>query len=350
MKDREELEEELKIYKERLENAMSTGYLAWWEMDLPSGEVRFNDRKAKMLGYSPEMFEHYTDFTDLLHPEDHDKAMQAMRDHLDGNKERYEVEYRIEKKDGNYKWFRDVGAITEKEGEHKKVTGVVIDIDERKAVEKRDELLQSLLRHDVNNNLQLIDGYLSLLEDIDIPEEGEEFVGKGKLVLKNTKKLIRKIQKLGELDEEDIVDVEISSVIDSALSKNEKRLEDEGIDVEFEKIEGKVKAGPLLKEVFSNLMENSIRHADCDNIRIACNDKGEEVVLSVEDDGKGIPDEIKDKIFERGFKKGENAGSGLGMFLVKEIVGSYGGRIEVKDSGLGGARFDIELQKLNTPD
>jgi len=346
MKDREELEEELKIYKERLENAMRTGNLAWWEMDLPSGEVRFNDRKADMLGYSPEMFEHYTDFTDLLHPEDHDRAMQAMRDHLDGDKERYEVVYRIEKKDGSYKWFRDVGAITEEKGEHKKVTGVVIDIDERKAMEKRDEFLQSLLRHDMNNNLQLIDGYLSLLEDIDIPEEGEEFVGKCKLVLNNTKKLIGKIQKLGELDEEEIVDVEISSVIDSALSKNEKRLEEKGIDIESEKIEGEVKAGPLLKEVFSNLIENSIRHANCDNIRISCKDKGEEVVVSVEDDGKGIPDEIKDKIFDRGFKKGENSGSGLGTFLVKEIVESYDGSIEVKDSELGGARFEIYLKRV----
>ncbi len=345
MKGRNELEEELKIYKDRLENAMETGNLAWWEMDLPSGEVRFNDRKADMLGYSPEMFEHYTDFTDLLHPEDHEKAMKAMRDHLEGKKEKYEVEYRIEKKDGSYKWFRDVGAITEKEGEHTKVTGVVIDIDDRKKIEKRDELLQSLLRHDMNNNLQLVNGYLSLIEDTDLPEEGEEFVGKGKLVLKNTKKLIEKIQKLGRLDEEEIVDVEISSVIDSALSKNEKRLEEEGIDVEFEKIEGEVKAGQLLKEVFSNLIENSILHANCGNIRISCKYKEEDVVVSVEDDGKGIPDEIKDKIFERGFKRGEEAGSGLGTFLVKEIVESYVGSIEVKDSELGGARFDIHLKR-----
>ncbi len=346
MKYREELEEELKIYKERLENAMRTGNLAWWEMDLPSGEVQFNDRKAKMLGYSPEIFEHYTDFTDLLHPEDHDKAMQAMRDHLEGRKESYEVEYRIEKKDGDYKWFRDIGAITEEEGEHKKVTGVVIDIDERKAMEKRDETLHSLLRHDMNNNLQLIDGYLSLLEDIDLPEEGEDFVEKGKLVLNNTKNLIGKIQKLGELDEEEIVDVEISSVIDSALSKNEKRLEEEAIDVEFEKIEGKVKAGQLLEEVFSNLIENSIRHANCDRIRIASKDKGEEVIVSVEDDGKGIPDEIKDEIFERGFTRGEDAGSGLGTFLVKEIVESYDGSIEVKDPELDGARFDVYLKRV----
>ena len=139
MRDREELKEELELYKERLEEAMSTGNLAWWEMELPSGEVRFNDRKAEMLGYDPERFQTYEDFTELVHPEDYGRAMEAMRDHLEGRAERYEVEYRIEKSDGDYKWFRDVGNITEEkeDGEYKKVTGVVIDIDDRKRAEKR---------------------------------------------------------------------------------------------------------------------------------------------------------------------------------------------------------------------
>lgn len=138
MTNKEELKEELKIYKERLEGAMAAGNLAWWEMELPSGKVKFNERKATMLGYPPEKFSHYTDFTDLLHPEDHDRVMKAMRDYLEGRAEKYEIEYRIEKKGGDYKWFRDVVGITEEgeDGDYKKVTGIVIDIDDRKEVEK----------------------------------------------------------------------------------------------------------------------------------------------------------------------------------------------------------------------
>ncbi len=68
--------------------------------------------------------------------------------------------------------------------------------------------------------------------------------------------------------------------------------------------------------------------------------------MTVEDDGKGIPDDIKDKIFKRGFKKSKEGGSGLGMYLVKEIAESYGGRIEVKDSEMGGARFDVNLKRV----
>ena len=67
--------------------------------------------------------------------------------------------------------------------------------------------------------------------------------------------------------------------------------------------------------------------------------------MTVEDDGKGIPDDVKEKIFEKGYKQGENAGSSSGMFLVKETVESYGGNISVKDSELGGGRFDVHLQR-----
>ncbi|MFP4185294.1 MAG: ATP-binding protein, partial [Thermoplasmata archaeon] len=104
--------------------------------------------------------------------------------------------------------------------------------------------------------------------------------------------------------------------------------------------------GPLLEETISNLVENSIKHADCDKIRIKDEREEDECVVTVEDDGVGIPDEIKEKIFDRGYKQGENAGSGLGMYLVKEIVESYDGSVEVKDSELGGARFDVHLQRI----
>ncbi|MCF7875875.1 PAS domain S-box protein [Candidatus Bipolaricaulota bacterium] len=129
------VEEQLKQNKEKLETAMEAGNLAWWQMELPSGEVIFSDLKAEMLGYSPAKFETYSDFTDLLHPEDYEDAVSAMKKHLKGRKERYEVEYRIKKSNGNYKWFRDVGRITEEEDEYRQLTGVVIDIDRRKKAE-----------------------------------------------------------------------------------------------------------------------------------------------------------------------------------------------------------------------
>ena len=107
-------------------------------MDLPGGTVRFDDRKAKMLGYAPEIFRHYSDFTSLLHPDDLDRTMQAMRDHLDGAEEKYHADYRIQTSDGRYLWLRDIGGITERnpDGSVKTVTGIVVDITKNKQAEE----------------------------------------------------------------------------------------------------------------------------------------------------------------------------------------------------------------------
>ena len=132
--------ENLRIaYETRLDSAMEIGSLAWWEMDLPGGEIRFDARKATMLGYSPDQFRHYTDFTNLLHPDDAEPAMQAMRDHLEGRDARYHTDYRIRTASGDYRWFRDVGGITRRQadGTPATVTGIVIDITASKQAEEK---------------------------------------------------------------------------------------------------------------------------------------------------------------------------------------------------------------------
>ncbi len=348
MDENKELKEELNIYKERLETAMAAGNLAWWEMELPSGEVKFNDRKAEMLGYSPDEFNHYSDFTDLIHPEDKDRAMKAMRDHLEGRAERYEVEYRIKKKDGDYICFRDVGRITEEGEDYKKVSGIVIDIDERKQVEERVDFLHSLLRHDLGNKLQVIRGYIDLLEDYDLPEEVEEYLSLSLNGVESGMDIIEKVRTLRKAqDKEDIGEIDVILPLEKAVEEVKDLAEDENIEifVECEKEHCKVKGGSLLNRVFSNILENSVQHSDGSEIHIKGGSEGEKVQCIIEDDGKGIPDEEKEKIWDRGYTTDEDGGTGLGMFLVKTLVNTYGGSIELEDSDLGGAKFVIKFEK-----
>ncbi|MEF8836059.1 MAG: PAS domain S-box protein, partial [Candidatus Thermoplasmatota archaeon] len=219
---------------------------------------------------------------------------------------------------------------------------------ERVEMEEREEFLHSLLRHDVQNKTQLVKGYLHLLEeDIDLPDEADDYIQKAEKVTKASDEIIEKVRKLNQIKQEDeIGEVEVDSVLDQVLTEHESQLEKEGIDIEVQTSGCKVKGGTLLQEMISNLVENSIKHSGCDTLRIKDECKEDECVLIVEDDGKGIPEDVKEKIFDRGFKEGENAGSGLGMYLVKEIVESYDGSVEVKDSELGGARFDVHLQRI----
>lgn len=72
---------------------------------------------------------------------------------------------------------------------------------------------------------------------------------------------------------------------------------------------------------------------------------GEWVILKISDNGKGIPEEFREKIFEEGFKYGNSANTGLGLYLVKQTIDRYGGSIEINENSPSGAVFLIKLKK-----
>jgi signal transduction histidine kinase len=119
----------------------------------------------------------------------------------------------------------------------------------------------------------------------------------------------------------------------------------------------RVQANELLQDVFVNLIGNAIKHARGPasvNIRMSLETKyGRRYCrISVEDDGPGIPDELKDVIFDR-FRRGNTKakGSGLGLYLVRTLVESYEGNVWVEDRVPGdytkGARFVVILPAID---
>ncbi len=117
-----------------------TGSLGRWYWDLETNKVIANPLKIITLGYEldevPEDID-YRFFTDRLHPDDYEKTMQTMRDHLSGKTAVYEAEYRIRTKSGEYKWYYDRGRITKRSATGKPLflAGIVFDITERKDIE-----------------------------------------------------------------------------------------------------------------------------------------------------------------------------------------------------------------------
>jgi PAS domain S-box-containing protein len=135
------------ILSSRIKIAMNSADMAWWETDMQTGDVLFDEKKTSMIGYDAHDFTHYMDFVNLVHPEDIEYTMEAMRKYLSGASHNYIAEYRILSKDGIYKWFYDIGSITarDEKGNPKKVAGIVIDITERKQMEREAQRLQELL-------------------------------------------------------------------------------------------------------------------------------------------------------------------------------------------------------------
>ena len=94
-----------------------------------------------------------------------------------------------------------------------------------------------------------------------------------------------------------------------------------------------------------NLLTNAVRHAR-ERIRVSCGREDGTICLYVDDDGPGVPEEAREKVFEPFFRLDESrtageGGVGLGLAIVQRIMVSLGGTARVTDSPLGGARFTL---------
>jgi len=145
--ERKKYEELLKENIIRMELAMEAANMAWWEVNLISGEVKFHNRKVEILGYNPNDFKKIEDFMQLIHPDDYEKVLSSRLSYLNKNIEKHDVDYRMKTNQGDYKWFYEIGKVTSKdnEGNNLKVMGIILDITNLKTLEK-----------DVLNNNQLL--------------------------------------------------------------------------------------------------------------------------------------------------------------------------------------------------
>lgn len=115
----------------RLETAMLMGNMSWWEWDFEHNTVITGTGKHRMIGYERhEIASGYQGYTALIHPDDYEKTMKAMMDHLEGKAPFYEIEYRIRHKNGNYVKYKDKGGIVskDKDGKPIKIMGIVINL------------------------------------------------------------------------------------------------------------------------------------------------------------------------------------------------------------------------------
>lgn len=130
--------------QDSLEFAWS-GNLGHWFWDFKENQVRFNPMKAIALGFKKEELPEYVNFqffTDRLHPDDYDRVMDAMTDHLAGKSPVWEVKYRIQTTTGTYKTYYDRGRVTQREedGSPLFLSGIVFDISKYET--EREELLK----------------------------------------------------------------------------------------------------------------------------------------------------------------------------------------------------------------
>jgi len=142
-----------------------------------------------------------------------------------------------------------------------------------------------------------------------------------------------------------LVDVDLD---DLALAEA-GRVRRTGLDVDTRGVgPGRVHGDPVaLGQVVRNLVDNAVRHAR-GRVAITVRAEGAEVLMAVEDDGPGVPEPDRARVFERfvrldDARARESGGSGLGLAIVREVTIAHRGAVELDSSPLGGARFVVRL-------
>jgi signal transduction histidine kinase len=222
---------------------------------------------------------------------------------------------------------------------------------------RRAEFLVDLMSHDINNINQ---GLMMLLEYIvDDAEVQQKFREPLKLaveqvnyateLIKNVKKLQSVLENPVNLEKQDPFAALKTAADAASRSFSHKKLD---LDVGFRENEYSVLADNFLKDLFFNIIHNSLKHNQEDIVKIDVSAKpselGELIEIHIMDNGPGIPDEEKKRILQR--RLGAK-GSGIGLTIVNYLLDRYEGYVQVKDRVEGdqtrGSKFIIVLRRGN---
>lgn len=162
---------------------------------------------------------------------------------------------------------------------------------------------------------------------------------------------VSKIEQGGMVFEFAQVDIEklVKDIADDLSISAEKK----GLKLSFEtdKKENYIAKADLEKfrQVVLNLVDNSIKYTKEGFVKVSLEKPADKILIKISDSGMGVSSETKAKLFEK-FSRGEagktnTGGSGLGLYLAKEIITAHGGTISVDSEGLGkGSTFTIEIK------
>lgn len=335
------IEHALRESRKQLSFALEAANDGLWDWAIPNGEAYFSPQYLRMLGYEPEEFATtYAVWWGFVHPDDRAEAESAIQKALATQTDYYK-EFRIRKKDGSYLWVLARGRVMETDdaGKPLRMVGTHADISDRKQVEdalrlanRKLQLLSGVTRHDILNQVMALNGYLSLTENLNPAPPLNEYLQKmyqAACSIERTIAFTRDYEKIGQNEPQWVHLEEVAADI--------ARITDLPVMVSCAGMT--VFADPLIKTVFFNLMENIIRHGEgATRAWVSCS-SSEEGLLTIawEDNGVGVPETLKDRIFERGF--GSN--TGMGLFLVREILSITD--ITICECGTGGegARFEL---------
>lgn len=362
--DRRRIEAELRREKSLLERVFETTPVAMVVVDADGAIVRANDRAETLLGITQsEITERTYDHPDWQlfdedgNPLDHE-SMPVSRVFETGEAV-FGVEHGIEHPDGSRLWL-SVNAVphTGADGAIRRVVTAFDDVTDRRKREaelettnRQFEILNRILRHDIRNDVGVVLGWIELLEERIEEDASLELLSRIEASARDAMRLTETgkdlIEILATSGDVPLEPIDVERVIADEVAKHREMYPDAEFRTNGIPASGStVEANDMLSSVLGNLLTNAVQHNDSDDptVDITVETTAETVTIRIADDGPGLASS-QEAVFERGTKGLDSDGTGLGLYLVRELVSRYDGTIGVSGNDPRGTVFTIELNR-----
>lgn len=209
------------------------------------------------------------------------------------------------------------------------------------------EFFNSILRHDMLNGMEVIKMRAELLErrgEGDIAGDAETIVEWSDNIIDLTRKVKSVLDTLTDESDPELARVDLVPIVEDEAERVRGMDDAVTIDVATPD-QAPVIADDLLSEVVGNLLSNAVEHGGDGPVEIEASvtETDGQIRLEIRDDGPGIDDETKDRVFDRGETGDQSGGTGFGLYFVNSMVAVYGGEVTLGDSEDGGTVVIVKL-------
>jgi PAS domain S-box-containing protein len=294
-----------------------------------------NTQFENLTGYSREEVEGKMSWTEFVVEEDREWMLdQHRRRRVDPSQALCHYEFRVRNRTGEVKFvYLTIGMIP---GTKKSIASL-LDITEVKNAEAAVQRLNRILNlfhgvtiHDIANKVTAVQGYLELLQEMNRDSAIDGLVRSAMSGLGSISHQIQFARVFHDLG----IKEPCWHSLEAVISRHAPG--DVPVSISCNGIS--VYADQMLDNVFANLFDNSLRHGgNVTSISIECSIRGTDLVVRFRDNGKGIAEAEKEKIFEKGYGKH----TGYGLFLAREILAITG--ISIRECGVPGDGAVFEM-------
>ena len=300
-------------------------------------------RTAGEEGMDPDVLYRTSVVLDYFHPDDRMKVVSYFRDVLE-NGFKKDIAVRLIKKGGEERWVRLKADVVGHENEKPvrliatmiDITGEVRYLNALEAAREKLSTLSSVTRHDVLNQVTILNLNLDLLKMISTDPEVDEIIDELNTASDKIRDLIEFTKYYPSLGDSRPDWIPLEEMVENVAPQG--YYNELPVDLRCRRL--RLYVDPLFEKVLYNLFDNTYRYGEkATGIVIDCTREEGGLKLTVGDDGVGIPSDKKELIFEKNY--GTN--TGYGLFLVEKIIEISGfGIRETGEEGVG-ARFEISV-------